>query len=113
MKDRNPEQVTELKICTQCTMHPFEQIITTDSVIKTKIENDMFAKELYAALCNIIWKNSEEEYSCTWRYAGELVASLRDKNEDYMDFYCSGNEGIISENVKNILTKYNWIPEKA
>ena len=60
--------------------------------------SDSYAQNVYAALCNMRWQPQEvwpvlqdDYWSCTWRYAGELVADLRvDFNEDYMDFYCSG-----------------------
>lgn len=93
-------------------MTPFEQILWSDP-IKTLVIDDTFAKQLYAALCNVLWKHSEnEEYGCTWRYAGEIVADLRDKGEDYMDFYFSGNEGVVHENISKILLCYGWTPHK-
>ena len=45
--------------------------------LKGKVQHDIgYANALYAALCNIIWVNRKtgEEYSCSWRYAGGLVA---------------------------------------
>lgn len=49
-------------------------------------------------------------YSCSWRYAGGLVAEIRDQGEDYMDFYCSGNEGEVDECVAEDLASLGWIP---
>ena len=59
--------------------------------------SDAYAQNLYAALCNNsfqkqdVWLILKDAYwSCTWRYAGGLVADLQDKGGDYMDWYCSG-----------------------
>lgn len=71
----------------------FKKIITKN--LSEKVKDESFAKQLYASLCNTIWynKNTEDIYSCTWRYAGGLVAEMRCKGENYLDFYCSGGEG--------------------
>ena len=70
-------------------------------LLKKKLIDDNYAQALYASLCNIRWihRKSGEVYSCTWRYAGGLVAELREKEEGYLHFYCSGNEGKIREDV--------------
>ena len=74
-------------------------------VAKCKGDN-AYAQNLYAALCNIIWYKTtsflpvlkgDNEWSCTWRYAGGLVAEIRDVGEDYMDWYCSGIRGVPTE----------------
>lgn len=59
-----------------------------------------FAQEIYAALCNNKWRSifrPEYEYSCSWRYAGGLVAEIRG---DTTTFYCGGREGIVTERVE-------------
>lgn len=80
-----------------------EQDIKQCPDIVAKCKNDKtYAQNLYAALCNIIWYKTtaflpvlkgDNEWSCTWRYAGGLVAEIRDVGEDYMDWYCSGIAG--------------------
>ena len=59
--------------------------------------SDDYAQNLYAALCNNTFQKQDvwlilkdAHWSCSWRYAGGLVADLRDAGEDYMDWYCSG-----------------------
>ena len=69
---------------------------------KDKIRaSDIYAQNVYAALCNMQWQPLEvvpilknETWSCTWRSAGGIVADLRSKGEDYMDYYCSGMGGV-------------------
>jgi hypothetical protein len=59
--------------------------------------SDAYAQNLYAALCNNSFQKQDvwlvlkdAHWSCSWRYAGGLVADLRNAGEDYMDWYCSG-----------------------
>lgn len=35
-------------------------------------------------------------------------ADLRDLNEDYIDFYCSGGEGTVSDEVARELAALGW-----
>ena len=70
-----------------------------------------FAVDIYRALCNMQWqdkKNPDNIYSCSWRYAGGLVASFRCQGEDYIDFYCSGGEGTITKEVKKLFNNAGW-----
>jgi hypothetical protein len=71
----------------------FEQIIRKE--LSEQVQDDDFAHQLYASLCNTVWHNKTtgDTYSCTWRYAGGIVASMRCLGEDYLNFYCSGGEG--------------------
>lgn len=81
-------------------------------ILLPKLENDSYATALYGALCNMRWKKlgSNYIYSCSWRYAGGLIASLRCKGEDYLDYYCSGNEGQIREDIEKDLAALEYIP---
>ena len=75
-------------------------------------KDEEFATDVYRALCNMRWRSkwTPFKYSCSWRYAGGLVADLRDQGEDYIDFYCSGNEGNVTEEVRKIFNQLGWIP---
>ena len=92
--------------------HEFEKVLWS---LSERITNENgFAQVIYAALCNTIWKrvgdNSSNCYGCSWRYAGGLIASIRNKGEDYLDFYCSGNEGRVRDDVKQIFAELGWLP---
>lgn len=86
--------------------------------ILARIEDKVFAESLYAALCNNQFRHAEmtdgnRDWSCTWRYAGEIVSDIRnrqllDKNEDYMDYYCSGRESEITPDVETLLASMGW-----
>lgn len=80
-------------------------------VLAQKLENDNYAQAFYAALCNTEWKklNTDYTYMCSWRYAGGLVASMRCKGEDYLDFYCSGGEKKVRKDVEKDLNSLEYI----
>ena len=80
-------------------------------LLKDKLVDDEYATDMYNALCNMRWKNKStgEVYSCSWRYAGGLIAEIRNKGEDYMNFYCSGREGNILEEIETDLNNFGWI----
>ena len=84
--------------------------------LSDKVNEDLdFATDVYRALCNMRWRkidNKKEIYSCSWRYAGGLVADLRGMRGamDYCEFYCSGNEGHVSDEVEEAFKKLGWEP---
>jgi len=58
--------------------------------------DDVYAQNLYAAMCNneftkndVIPILTEKKWSCSWRYAGGIIADMQEKG-DYIDWYCSG-----------------------
>lgn len=97
-------------------------------------QSPLYAQNIYAALCNNDFQKLEvmpilknQTWSCSWRYAGGLVAHIR-KEGDYMDWYCSGiqdfssdeadprfypgrnvPEGIITDEIRADLQKLGWI----
>lgn len=74
-------------------------------------DDDAFADELYCALCNADWVYNEgAEWTGSWRHAAGVVAELRGKCEDYLDFYCSpsGAEGTISKRVGATMAALGW-----
>ena len=89
------------------------------SNIMAKVYDDTYAQELYAALCNMHWCKkdvmtilTEDYWSVTWRTAGGIVADFRAHwyDEDYTAWYCSGNEGTVSDRVKADLADLGWVP---
>jgi hypothetical protein len=60
-----------------------------------KVKEKDFARKLYDCLCNTVWYNklTDDIYSCSFRYAGGLIAEMRDQGEDYLDFYCNSFSG--------------------
>jgi hypothetical protein len=112
--------------------------------IAEKCKDDKYAQNLYAALCNNSFiKNEvwpilvEKTWSCSWRYAGGIVANIRQEG-DYIDWYCTGSnydpppsedldhlnldelmrykesqayvgEGCITDEIREDLFKLGWI----
>lgn len=79
-----------------------------------RVEHDDYAQLLYAALCNNKFQKQEvwpvlkgDTWSCTWRSAGTIVAELRGDG-DYMDWYLSGNEGVVVDIIAEDLEKLGW-----
>ena len=97
----------------------------TDWIIEKVRESDGYAQNLYAAMCNTdftkndIWPILQENtWSCSWRYAGGIIADMREQG-DYMDWYCSGigladisgdvREGIVTDEIREDLLRVGWI----
>lgn len=83
------------------------------SYIQVGLKKDKeFSIDVYRALCNIRWrmKWTPFKYSCSWRYAGGIIARLREQGEGYIDFYCSGKEGQVTEKTRKIFDDLGWIP---
>jgi len=80
--------------------HNLEQDLKDARWLVDKVRSsDAYAQNLYAALCNNAFQKLEvvpilrdDAWSCTWRYAGGVVAGIRCEG-DYMDWYCSGIKG--------------------
>lgn len=101
---------------------------STDWICNKAKASEAYAQNIYAALCNQDWQKNEvwpllkgETYSCSWRYAGGIVADMREQG-DYIDWYCSGirdadspdngfvSEGCITEEIQEDFFKLGWIP---
>lgn len=79
------------------------------SVIKEWVKDYHGAMGLYSALCNVVWQHkSGVIWDCTWRAAATIVADIRNKDEDYLEFYSRGWEGIVKPNVRELLANLGW-----
>lgn len=97
-------------------------LLTTDWILEKVRNSEIYAQNLYAAMCNNdfqkvnvaddadnvveILKDGLPTWSCSWRYAGGIIADMRTEG-DYIDWYCSGiRDAVIeSEGEWNKLTK--------
>ena len=69
---------------------------STDWILEKVRGDDVYAQNLYAAMCNNDFIKREmwpilkdQRWSRSWRSAGGIVADMRQKG-DYIDWYCSG-----------------------
>jgi hypothetical protein len=102
-------------------------IRSTDWIISKVRQQEIYAQNLYAALCNNeyapqdVWgilKNIH--WDCTWRYAASLVAEIRE-DDSYIDWYCSGTgfagtdftgfveESYVTEEVEYDFNQIGWL----
>ena len=105
---------------------------STDWILEKVRNSDTYAQNLYAALCNNefikndVWPILQEElWSCSWRYAGGIVADMQEKG-DYMEWYCSGigsglgngdedgskkhvSESVVTEEIRKDLFNLGWL----
>lgn len=108
---------------------------------KIRAEDRRYAQNLYAAWCNMQWcprdlipalrqDPKQDLWTASWRGAGGIVADLRNQNEDYMDYYCSGirnveydetenkwwdeagyaSEGEVKDEIAEDLARLGWFP---
>lgn len=83
--------------------------------IKTEFEADLrsseeFCVDMWCALANVDWyyKDQKEGQGFTFREAGGVIAEIRDEG-CYMDWYCSGPDGVVSENIAERMAKHGWV----
>ena len=69
---------------------------STEWILEKVRGDDVYAQNLYAAMCNNeftkndVWPIlTEKKWGCSWRYAGGIIADMQEKG-DYVDWYCSG-----------------------
>lgn len=66
--------------------------------------------EMWSALANVEWTTyNGDSAAYSFRAAGDLIAAVIGRG-DYMDWYCSGPDGRVSERVANALATEGWFP---
>jgi hypothetical protein len=99
----------------------------TDWIVSKVRQQEVYAQNLYAALCNNeyvpqdVWgilKNIH--WDCSWRYAASIVADIRE-DDSYIDWYCSGTgfqgtdftgfveESYVTEEVESDFNQIGWL----
>lgn len=80
-----------------------------------KIKDYDFAQKIYANLCNLVWYDyvNDEVIEFSWRSSGGFVSGIRQLGEDYMDFYCSGDEGEIDDEIEKLFESWNIVNVKG
>lgn len=95
------------------------ELQSCDWIVQKIKTNESYAQNLYAALCNnqfikneVITILKEETWSCTWRYAGGIIADIKGYG-DYLDYYCSGIGNVTYDTVEDeaAFRKKQYVPE--
>ena len=133
-KEPSPVEIKMYEMDREHRLHKFDNpkarvnnleydLRTTDWILEKVRNSDVYAQNLYAALCNNefikneVWPLLKEEtWSCSWRYAGGIIADMREKG-DYMDWYCSSynsgkrwvNEGEVTDEINKDLLRLGWV----
>jgi hypothetical protein len=102
-------------------------IRSTDWIISKVREQEIYAQNLYAALCNNsyiprdVWgilKNIT--WDCNWRYAADLIADIR-QDDSYIEWYCSGTgfigvdftgfveESVVTDEIETDFNQIGWV----
>ncbi len=92
-----------------------QEIKNTDAIVSKVCGDKHYAQNLYAALCNNAFRKmdvlpilQDQAWSCTWRYAGGLVADIVGER-DYLNYYCSGI--ILGDPEEAQKNERTWAPE--
>lgn len=91
-------------------------LLRSDYIANKCIASDIYAQNLYAALCNQRCFKNGQQWTCSWRHSGGIVADLVNTNGDYMDYYCSGissaegyvAEGVVADEIRADLETLGW-----
>jgi hypothetical protein len=93
-----------------------DELANSTEICEKVLHDEEYAKDLYRALSNMQWMKREvmpvlrnELWSASWRSAGAIVADLRQEG-DYLDWYCSGREGTVTEEIEEDLARLGWVP---
>jgi len=90
-------------------------LMKSDEIANKCVHSDIYSQNLYAALCNNRFFYGNEEWTCSWRFAGGIVSDLRNSG-NYMDWYCSGmgdkigyvSESVVTEEISLDLIRLGW-----
>lgn len=98
------------------------------------MQESAFCVELWSALVNVDWLKVYDSnmtttdkifdilmtvidyrlWSGSFRYVAGIIADIRNTqyntDEDYMDWYCCGGYGIISDRIELAMKQIGWIP---
>lgn len=86
--------------------------IQSDAVIMNNIKGMNYRLELYQTLCNNRFMKQGQTFNfyqmCSFREAGSLIAEMCGSG-DYLDYYLSGKEGTINQNIIDDFKNIGWI----
>ena len=76
-------------------------------------DDNAVATEMWCAISNMDWQHTNGDTAgYSFRAAGDLVAAIRGSG-NYMDWYCSGPDGVVSDRIADAMAKEGWKPIEA
>lgn len=95
-----------------------KDLFNNETIIQKCKHSQVYVQNLYAAMANNRFFYGDKEWTCSWRYAGGIVAELVGEGGDYLDYYCSGmasdhvegfvSEGVVTDEIRLDLMKMGW-----
>ena len=95
-----------------------DHLMSSADILNKARNSNVYSQNLYSALCNNMFFYKDKEWSCSWRYAGGIIADIL-QSGDYIDWYCSGMlgdkipgyvpEGEVTDEIRLDLIKLGWI----
>jgi hypothetical protein len=82
-------------------------LTNNERIVSKCVHSEIYCRDLYGALCNNRFFYGDEEWTCSWRMAGSIVSDII-KSGNYMDWYCSGNESVVTDEIKLDLMMMGW-----
>ena len=119
--EESAKKMTNIELDAQDYKESDEGYLLFDVLLKKTIlehiDSEDKKKNIYSALCNLIWYNTELKVQCSysWRHAGGIISEVNNEyfNEnkwDYMDYYLSGYEGVVEDWIKERFNSEGWLP---
>jgi hypothetical protein len=70
--------------------------------------DEWMARAMWSALANIDWRHEDGVApGFTFRGAGAFIAEIRGSG-DYVDWYCSGPDGTVTEEIEKAMLAEGW-----
>lgn len=83
--------------------------VIDSNIIKQKMRSSKnYCERFYATLCNNVFTKNNQEDSYSWRSSGGFVADVLGSG-DYLNWYCSGGEGNVDDEVAEDLKELGWV----
>ena len=116
----------------KASQYSLEEDLYSSDLVFDHVQNIFnFDVDLYRALCNNTYCKNNKTWACSFRYAGEIVSRIKHKEETfpdlndpnlynefytsvedfnyaYMEYYCSGDEGVVKPQVLEVIESLGW-----
>lgn len=88
------------------TSDPFEMAVKR----ALDLTDRAVASELWAALANVGWEHVSGAWAAySFRAGGDLIAAVLGEG-DYLEWYCCGVSGVVTDRIRNAMASEGWSP---